>query len=272
LASARDSDRGQAAGGTLNTPVRIGEAARMVGVSPSTLRAWERAGWLQPDRGRGRHRLYSRRDLERLTEMRPLIQPRLRRLALRRRLAAPNAAIEDLAGPRFRALRARRGVSLRTLAREASVSPAYLSLIERGLATPTVAVLQRIAAAMSVTVLQAFGEDGLTAKLVRAGDRRPLPGFNGVDIQDLVQFPNAVLQIEIFTVAPGGGSGGAYRHQGEEAIFVLEGELQVWLDETEHYHLATGDLLYFRSDQAHRWQNPGADPARLFWVNTPPTF
>jgi len=46
----------------------------------------------------------------------------------------------------------------------------------------------------------------------------------------------------------------------------------VWLDESEHYELWPGDLLYFRSDQAHRWQNPGKTPARLFWVNTPPTF
>ncbi|HET9249820.1 MAG TPA: MerR family transcriptional regulator [Actinomycetota bacterium] len=45
----------------------IGAVARMVRVPPATLRTWEeRYGLVKPDRSGGGHRLYSRRDVERL--------------------------------------------------------------------------------------------------------------------------------------------------------------------------------------------------------------
>ena len=53
---------------------------------------------------------------------------------------------------------------------------------------------------------------------------------------------------------------------------MLSGELDIWLDDTEHYHVEAGDTLYFRSAQQHRWVNHSGTTTRLFWVNTPPTF
>jgi molybdopterin-binding protein len=45
----------------------IGEAARAIGVSPDTLRRWERAGKLRTTRDAANRRLVSRREVERLT-------------------------------------------------------------------------------------------------------------------------------------------------------------------------------------------------------------
>jgi len=43
----------------------VGEAAKALGVSPSTLRAWDRAGKLVPARNpMNRYRLYRREDIE----------------------------------------------------------------------------------------------------------------------------------------------------------------------------------------------------------------
>lgn len=254
---------------------RIGDVARLIGVSPSTLRAWEREGLVTPVRGEGGHRRYAPSDVERLRRTRALLERGYGHRVLRRMLAANAPPSEELAGAKLRALRARRGLSLRQAAAVTGVSIAYLSLVERGQATPAVAMLQRIAAAYGGTLLEFFGESAggdTERKLVRAGERRRLRGFDRVQMEDLVRFPDAALQVEIFTVEPGGGSGGGYTHDGEEAVFVLEGQVQMWLDDAERYDLEHGDTLYFRSTQTHRWHNPGATPARLFWVNTPPTF
>jgi quercetin dioxygenase-like cupin family protein len=132
-----------------------------------------------------------------------------------------------------------------------------------------------VATAYGGTLLEFFGAplSGTSGpKLVRSAERRRLRGFDRVEIEHLVTFPNAVLEIDILSVAPGGGSGGAYAHDGEESIYVLSGELDVWLDETEHYHIQAGDTLYFQSLQRHRWMNQTSDTTRMFWVNTPPTF
>ena len=56
---------------TARGPLRIGEFARRVGVSPELLRAWERRyGLLQPVRSSGGFRLYTDEDAERVIHMR----------------------------------------------------------------------------------------------------------------------------------------------------------------------------------------------------------
>ncbi len=51
----------------------IGIVAELVGVTPTTLRIWEKKGLIKPKR-RGNNRYYSCRDLERLKEIRHLLQ------------------------------------------------------------------------------------------------------------------------------------------------------------------------------------------------------
>ena len=46
----------------------IGDAARAIGVSPDTLRRWERAGWLATTRDGANRRRVARADVERLAE------------------------------------------------------------------------------------------------------------------------------------------------------------------------------------------------------------
>jgi len=99
----------------------ISVAARIVGVHAQTLRTYERAGLLRPSRSRGRKRLYSPKDIDRLRQIRRLTEDlglnlagvevilrmadRLMRMeqemeALRRRLqdAAPPAVAMDETG------------------------------------------------------------------------------------------------------------------------------------------------------------------------------
>lgn len=250
--------------------------AKSLGVSPSTVRSWERKGLVEPWRSdRARHRRYRPEDVARLRDVQALLSRGYSPPALRELIAGDEVPEEAALGARLRQARTKRGLSLRKAAAHAELSPAYLSLVERGLAAASVSLLQRVASAYGGTLLEFFGTpaaDAQELKLVRAAERRRLRGFDRVEMEHLVRFPNAVLEIDIFTVAPGGGSGGDYAHDGEEAIFVLEGEINVWLDGTEHYHAGAGDTLYFRSTQRHRWSNPGSGPARLLWVNTPPTF
>jgi DNA-binding transcriptional MerR regulator/quercetin dioxygenase-like cupin family protein len=249
--------------------------ARRLGVSPSTVRAWERKGLVQPERGAGRHRRYVSADVDRLRSIHELLSRGYNPPALREMISGDEVPGEALVGARLRHSRTKRGLSLRSAAKLASTSASYLSLVERGLAEPSVSLLQRVASAYGGTLLEFFGSPtsgDAGVKLVRANERRMLRGFDRVEIEDLVTFPGAVLEINVFTIAPGGGSGGDYSHGGEESIFVLDGEMDVWLDESEHFHIRAGDTLYFRSSQLHRWANTTEQATRVLWVNTPPTF
>ena len=51
----------------------ISVVARMLGVHAQTLRYYEKAGLIEPSRSKGRVRLYSNRDIERLRQVRTLM-------------------------------------------------------------------------------------------------------------------------------------------------------------------------------------------------------
>ena len=81
-----------------------------------------------------------------------------------------------------------------------------------------------------------------------------------------------MLECHLFRVPPKSGSDGSYAHAGEEFIYMLEGELEIWLDEWESHTLKPGDSFWFESNLGHRWFNPSKAEAVLIWVNTPLTF
>ncbi len=59
----------------------ISVAARLVELHPTTLRKYERVGFLEPSRTPGRTRLYSREDIRRLRQIKQLVEEREMNLA-----------------------------------------------------------------------------------------------------------------------------------------------------------------------------------------------
>ena len=258
---------------------RIGEAARRVGVSPSALRLWERQGLVRPARSDRRYRLYSDADLEQLGRVRRLRQvdrlnaPGIRRV-LRQPVASPDAE-RRLDGRPLRRLREARRWSLRTASQRAGVSPSFLSALERGVTGASIATLTRLAATYDTTLLDLFGPapDARSGRMVAAADR-PVLRLSSEDVR-IEQLAHGATQLEpqLFSLAPGATSDGAYAHDGEEFLYLLSGALTVWVGADEMYRLGTpGDALCFPSTLPHRWRNDGAGETRLLWINTPPTF
>jgi DNA-binding transcriptional MerR regulator/quercetin dioxygenase-like cupin family protein len=257
--------------------LRISEVARRVNISSSALRAWEQLGLVAPQRTKSRYRLYSEADVRLL--QRALFLRRARGLnpaaivhVLRRQGAvALPAEAASLPGQRFRRLRTRRGLSLAQVARATGVSIGFLSSLERGQMRSSVATLRRIARFYRTNILSLFETGGENPRLVRPAQRKILETNAGVRME-LLAWGNTAMEPHLFRVKPGGGSGESYTHEGEEFLHVLRGAFEIWLGNSEHYRLKTGDSLYFESSTAHRWRNPGRAEAWLLWVNTPPTF
>jgi DNA-binding transcriptional MerR regulator/quercetin dioxygenase-like cupin family protein len=262
--------------------VRIGRAAEIVGVTPATLRRWEAYGLVAPARVAG-SRSYAPEDLRRLKQVRRMVREEGLNLAGIRRIlppvvdsATPNHATGDAkhAGSRIRALRRQRGLSLKQLAAQTGVSASYVSLLERAQRAPSVAVLQKLAAALGANLLD-VAQDGareVAGAVVRSEERTRLRlGIPGAMMDTLARSPTD-LEPLMFTVAPQAGSGTAYRHEGDEFLYVLAGSLEIVLNETSLHVLKTGDAMTFSSEEPHRWRNPGKEEALILWINTPPTF
>jgi DNA-binding transcriptional MerR regulator/quercetin dioxygenase-like cupin family protein len=255
----------------------IGEAARRVGVSASALRLWERQGLVRPAR-RGRYRLYTDADLEHLASVRRLRQvDRLNAPGIRRVLRDTLITAHDrrIDGRPLRRLRHGHRLSLREASERTGLSVSFLSAIERGVSGASIATLQRLAAAYGTTLQELFGSqaDAGAARLVRARDRSALRlGNPSVRIEQLARGATH-LEPQLFVLAPGATSDGAYAHDGEEFLYLLSGSLTVWVGEDETYRLREpGDALSFPSNLPHRWRNDAGEETRLLWINTPPTF
>ncbi len=258
---------------------RIGETARRVGVSPSALRLWEQQGLVRPARSRAGYRLYSDGDVDHLRSVRRMRQvDHVNAPGIRRMLGqAVNSAHGDrrLDGRLLRRLRTRAGLSLREASGLVGLSVSFLSAIERGVSGASVATLQRLTTAYGTNVLELFdaGPHPAEDRAVRASDRATLRLAGGaVRIEQLAR--NATqLEPQLFVLARGATSEGAYAHEGEEFLYLLTGAVTVWVGDAETYQLDhEGDALSFPSTLPHRWRNDAAGESRLLWINTPPTF
>jgi DNA-binding transcriptional MerR regulator/mannose-6-phosphate isomerase-like protein (cupin superfamily) len=258
--------------------LRISEVASRVGISSSALRAWEALGLLVPQRTASRYRLYTELDVRLL--QRALFLRKARGLnpaaivhVLKRQgiVSPPRETSTLLPGQRFRRLRTRRGLSLAQVAKATGVSVGFLSAIERGQMRSSVATLRRIARFYRTNILSLFEAAGENPRLVRPKQRKILETTAGVRME-LLAWGNTAMEPHLFRIKPNSGSGEPYAHEGEEFLHILRGKFEIWLNNTEHYRLKTGDSLYFESSTPHRWRNPGRTETWLLWVNTPPTF
>ena len=275
----RRTASGRRASGARVGLLTVGETARILGVSPSTLRLWENVGLISPVRSNGRYRLYSPELLEVLKRIKYLRDVKLLNLPGIRQVlgktttdkAAANGRRPTELGHKLRRLRKKRGLGVVEAAKRAKISAGFLSAIELSRANPSVATLQRLTATYGTTVLDFYDVPKQSNHLVRPRDRRAIQTQNGVRIE-LLSIGARQLESQIFRIQPGAGSDGAYSHQGEEFIYMMSGTLEIWLDELECHTLTEGDSFWFESTVGHRWYNPSSEEAVLLWINTPPTF
>ena len=190
------------------------------------------------------------------------------------RVAAPDPDADLELGPHLRSLRTARGLTLRELAQRAEVTESFLSQAERGVATPSIASVRRIARGLGLSIADLFAEVEPAGLVVRASERRRItyPGLGAVD-EFLTRGKGGRLQVIMSTVEPGGGTGEEpYTHESdEEVLIVLEGTLDLWVGD-ERFHLEAGDAITYSSRVPHRNTNPGPGVARLLFCITPPSF
>ena len=255
--------------------LKIGDVARLVGVSPSAIRAWEKLGLARPQRTESKYRLYTQNDVKMLKRARYLRKVRgLNGPAIVQMLKGPSGAPKDGAssaiGARLRQLRAQRRLPLERVAKAVGISVGFLSAIERSRMSASIATLRKLAQFYKSNILEFFDAAESQSPLVRPRARKVLEVTPGIRME-LLAVGNPVMEAHMFKVAPGAGAEESYAHAGEEFLYVLRGEFAISLDEDE-YRLKTGDSFYFESTTPHRWSNPGKSETQVLWINTPPTF
>ena len=187
--------------------------------------------------------------------------------------AVGGTAASTAIGRRVRALREGMGLSLRDLARRSGVSAPMLSQVERLETSPTVAVAERIAAGLDLSLSQLLRldeSDGVT--VVRAGERLAGGAADGGHRYEVVTppIPGQRAEVSLHVLAPGAATGGPddppiHEPGSRETAVVQEGRIRLGCAGATH-ELDEGDAVTFDADLPHRIENPGIGDARFLAV------
>lgn len=189
------------------------------------------------------------------------------------------AGTEVRIGVKLRHARHVQGLKLKELATRLGCSESYLSKVENDVLRPSLSMLHRMAQVLNINIASLFADNlgSEQVKIIRANDRpvirtHPLRANAGIELERLIaDTTGALLECNIHRVEGGANSGGTIEHDGEELGFVLEGRVELIVDDVP-YDLREGDCFFFRSRLRHRYRNRTNKLARILWVCTPPTF
>ncbi len=173
-------------------------------------------------------------------------------------------------GHRIRATRRRLKFTLEQLADAVGMDKGFLSRLERGEKSASIATIQNIARALGISVASLFGEthDPADIRIVRADRRRPLaerglPGAHSFSALTLSEggepFSAYVVDVGIDTERAVGV------HAGQEMIFVLAGTVCVSFMGKDEL-LESGDSAMFPGHLQHRIRRHGRKHAQVLIV------
>lgn len=181
-------------------------------------------------------------------------------------------ASQPKVGALIRGRRRQLSMTLQELCNVAGISVGYLSQVERDQATPSLGTLAHIARGLDVPIDYFIAttsmEDGLTRATGRS--RFSVDGSSVIYERIAADFTGNVLSSFILHIPPGYRSE-TVSHEGEEIMFILEGQIASRLEDDEMV-LSAGDSLHFRGNRLHSWSNDTDTVARMLWTGTMPIF
>jgi transcriptional regulator with XRE-family HTH domain len=178
-------------------------------------------------------------------------------------------------GEKIRELREKKGLSLQDMANRTGYSSALLSQVENHFISPPLGGLIKIAKALEVKVGTFFGDEPRESyAIVRKDKRKHISRFaskEGVSYgytYESLGFDKKDRQMEPFLVTLEPATVKSEKlssHDGEEFIFVLEGEMEAILGDHKDV-LHPGDCIYYDSTIPHKVQCHTEIPTKILAV------
>lgn len=168
-----------------------------------------------------------------------------------------------LLGAKIREIRQQSSLTLNELAEKTQLTASYLSQIERDLIDPSLSSLRKIAAALKVPIYTFLTHESKQHILTQANQRRKLALPNSSVVYEFItpmasdKSTNIKMEMIYFQLEAKSWSSDEFIiHAADECIFILKGQLEVYLDK-EKYVLNEGDSIYIVENIPHRFYNPG---------------
>lgn len=178
-------------------------------------------------------------------------------------------------GERLRHARRRQGITLGELSEETTLSVSFLSRLERGETSTSIANLIMIATRLGISLHEFFEEAPDIGKgyiLNRAQEREGQTALiaHGYSYRlSTGDIPDQQMSAFELNFPPGSKERPALlTHDGEEVLYLIEGSIEFHIGE-DSFVMNAGDCVHFNCSKPHMGRNIGQGTARLLMVVTP---
>ena len=182
---------------------------------------------------------------------------------------------KDIAiGSKIKGLREQKNISMEDMASMSGLNAQYLKVIEENLQVPTIGELIKIVRVLGVrvgTILDDFSNDGPVVSRAADWQENPVERGKEASCSPMSYYSlsskkqDRHMETYIVNLNNIDGTKELSSHEGEEFMYVLEGEIEVRYGK-EVYHLSQGDTIYYDSIVPHLVLPAGNSDAKLLAV------
>ncbi|HET6673742.1 MAG TPA: XRE family transcriptional regulator [Nitrospiraceae bacterium] len=173
-------------------------------------------------------------------------------------------------GSIVRRLRIRQQLSVRSLADKCGFSPSFISQIELGQASPSIASTERITSALGVTLGEFFRSAAPATPAVTMSRKRPVlqSQWSRARIEPLGPAnEDSRLEAVLITLEPGGASAAhPCARETEQLAVIFRGMVRLQLEDEPHI-LKEGDSASIPSGTRHFWKNTARRRCQILLVS-----
>lgn len=165
------------------------------------------------------------------------------------------------------------GLTLAQVGERSGFTTGYLSQLERNLATPSLVALVGISRALGVELDYFLGTPNGRGHHFPVSRRDFFSiGRQGMQYARVSgEFPSHGLNALVVRVPPHYSSPEPMTLQGEELVYVIEGQLRYTMGDRQ-FDLTPGDVVHLPSNIPHRWENPSNREGAVLWIGTDQIF
>lgn len=171
-------------------------------------------------------------------------------------------------GTKLREIRKNMGFTLEDVSRKTKFTKSFISQIENGKNSPSIASLKKICTSLNTTISELFKNERPDIHVLGNDDYNIIEYNNSVFTFMASQFSGSKLEPLIIEIQPNGeATSKSYQIKGEKFAYVVKGSVTLYMKNNE-FLLKENDLVYFNSHSLYRFKNLSDHKAVVFCVGT----
>jgi transcriptional regulator with XRE-family HTH domain len=180
-------------------------------------------------------------------------------------------------GERIKKKRELLHLQLNDLAKLVGITPSALSQIEKAKSFPSLTTIKTIANHLNSTVGELIGEHELLSRnpYIPYSEKKMVKTNESGATLYLLSYHDTGKLMDTYMVSFSAGADAGNlitNHQGQEFIFVFDGEVRVEVENENHtFNLRKGDSFYMNSGKNFRISNASHSSSEIVWIISPPT-